>query len=101
MRDEWFELLADDLRRQVLYELLGQESRDPALTVPDGVECDDRDPRRVALSLWHTDLPKLEDADVVHWDRDVGEVYRGPAFDEIEPLLEAVHPLIEPDTPVQ
>lgn len=95
MDDEWFELLADDVRREVLFGLLGDGSRDPVVTVPDGVDAGDRDPRRVALSLWHTDLPKLADAGVVDWDREAGEVTRGPDFDAIRPLLEAVEPVVD------
>ncbi len=40
------------------------------------------------ISLVHTHLPKLDDAGYIEWDRETGEISKGPRFEEIEPLLE-------------
>jgi len=42
------------------------------------------------LTLTHNHLPKLDDAGYIEWDRDTGEISKGPRFDEIEPLLELI-----------
>lgn len=42
------------------------------------------------LALTHNHLPKLDDAGYIEWNRDTGEISRGPRFDEISPLLELI-----------
>ena len=42
------------------------------------------------IQLLHSHLPKLEDAGYIKWDRDAGEISKGPRFDDIEPLLELI-----------
>lgn len=37
--------------------------------------------------LVHNHLPKLESLGYVRWDRETGEVSKGPNWGEIEPLL--------------
>lgn len=46
------------------------------------------DPEEVRSELRETHLPMLEDAGIIEWDRETGEISRGPNFDEVEPLLE-------------
>lgn len=42
------------------------------------------------IRLTHDHLPRLEDAGYIDWDRNTGEIAKGPRFDEIEPLLELI-----------
>lgn len=46
--------------------------------------------RALELQLTHSHLPKLEDEGLVEWNRDAQTVTRGPAFEEIEPVLHAL-----------
>jgi hypothetical protein len=82
-----FSILSHPLRRRLLQELYEQGSG-AELTVPDDIVGDDEDEMRVGTELKHTHLPKLEDEDLIEWDRDDDTVTRGPDFDQIEPLLE-------------
>jgi hypothetical protein len=100
-----FRLLAADRRRQVLLLLCGTES----LSVPEGlVERGARTeqpgaglspPARgetgefrpeLQQRLHHVDLPKLEAADLIEWDREAGVVSRGPGYGEVEPVLRLI-----------
>ncbi len=40
--------------------------------------------------LRRTHLPMLEAEGYIEWDRETGEISRGPRFDEIEPFLELI-----------
>lgn len=40
------------------------------------------------LELEHNHLPKLAESGYVDWDRETGQLSTGPAFDEVEPVLE-------------
>lgn len=40
--------------------------------------------------LRHVHLPKLAETGYVDWDRDTGTIEKGPAFDELEPLLDLI-----------
>lgn len=42
------------------------------------------------LALIHTHLPKLDDTGYIEWDRETGEISKGPRFEEIELLLELI-----------
>lgn len=44
----------------------------------------------IHLSLYHNHLPRLEDADVVWYDRDEGIIHPGPNFDSLIRVLEMV-----------
>lgn len=48
------------------------------------------DQEAAEVQLVHSHLPKLEDAGYITWDRDTGQISKGPHFDEIEPLLELI-----------
>lgn len=39
------------------------------------------------MELSHVHLPKLEDSGLIEWDSEAGTVSRGPAFEEVEPVL--------------
>lgn len=85
MDDQTFAALADTHRREILLALATRGTDAPALDVLTAVSGADSESLR--LSLHHTHLPKLADADLVEWDRDVLEVSRGPAFDDVAPVL--------------
>lgn len=76
-------MLSDRDRRRVLFALLAAES-DDEVDLP-AVERDEQD-----ASMHHVHLPKLADAGFVDWDRRTDTVARGPAFDEVAPLLETL-----------
>ena len=78
--DDYLQLLANGQRRRILRALLGSEG---PVTVDPG------DPAAHAR-LHHIHLPKLESAGLVDWNRRGGTVVRGPAFDDVVPLLEAI-----------
>ena len=96
-----FELLADDIRRRVLILLCDTneirvpeaiQARSQAIPSPangTALQGDSagRQYQAVDLHLHHTHLPKLEAEDLITWDREQQLVSRGPAFEEIEPLL--------------
>ncbi|MEF8806659.1 DUF7344 domain-containing protein [Natronomonas sp.] len=46
--------------------------------------------KEVGIALRHTHLPKLEDTGYIEWDRETGEISKGPRFEEIVPLLELI-----------
>ncbi|MFC7136295.1 hypothetical protein [Halobaculum litoreum] len=93
MRDEWFGLLADGFRRDVLFELL-RRGATASTPVPErSVAASDAD----RLRLRHVDLPKLAAAGVVDWDERTATVAWGPSFEEFRPLLEAVRAADDPE----
>lgn len=83
--DTTLETLSNASRREVLLSLSapGEES----LAQDALVEPADRDH---AIELIHVHLPKLDDEGFLEWDRETGELRRGPRFEEARPLLEAV-----------
>lgn len=44
--------------------------------------------REDEITLVHTHLPKLADAGYIEWNRETGELSKGPQFGEVEPLLD-------------
>jgi len=101
-----FELLAADHRRRLLILLCETDS----IQIPEGLltrgtrarttgRPEESDNEETAfqytstnedvleVQLIHHHLPKLEDADVIEWDRETQTVTRGPAFAELEPFL--------------
>jgi hypothetical protein len=83
MEDSAYLALADASRRSVLCELLDGQQIELTSVLTDGGNEDDK--RRVGLH--HRHLPMLADAGYVEWDRESGQVRRGPRFDEVEPLV--------------
>lgn len=85
--DTTFDALADRSRRRLLVSL---SERDPQNTedalVP--VDISDGDVSELKIEMRHHHLPKLEEVGFIEWDRNTNEVWKGPRFDEIRPLLE-------------
>ncbi|AHG01886.1 hypothetical protein HALLA_00915 (plasmid) [Halostagnicola larsenii XH-48] len=92
-----FSILADSVRRYVLYYLDEQEtpvSLDRLATrvaawhtdsTPDAV--DDATLAEIRTALHHVHLPKLTEAGYITWNADTHTIRRGPNFDENAPLL--------------
>ncbi|MGM0718738.1 MAG: DUF7344 domain-containing protein [Halobacteriota archaeon] len=59
-------------------------------TVNDVMARGTKEPETLEIQLTHNHLPKLVDAGYIQWDRDTGEISKGPRFNEIEPLLELI-----------
>jgi len=89
MLDEYLRVLAHEHRRQLLTILL--ERGDQAeVAIPEAVVRDDTDRDTVRLSFHHIHVPKLDELGLVEWDRDAGVVTKGPNFDDVRSLIEAV-----------
>ncbi|QZY00300.1 DUF7344 domain-containing protein [Halobaculum rubrum] len=91
--DTWFELLADEPRRRLLFELADRSPSEGAVSVPDDIAGPEEDIDALSLHLRHVHLPKLADSNVIDWNRDAGTVSCGPAYDRVRPLLRSVRSL--------
>jgi len=87
--DDALDALADRQRRVLLLALLESNPQEDDLVASktDG-GTDEGDEIDLLVRMHHVHLPKLEDYGFVEWDRDAGEVTRGPRFEEVAPLLE-------------
>ena len=83
--DTQLELVSDNQRRELLLSLQERSPRDTG--VHSGSVPMEDGGRRFQVEMYHRHLPKLEEADLVTWNRDAGQVSRGPAFDDVRPLL--------------
>ncbi len=97
--DEYFKALSNVHRRRLLVALLDHNPQQDAVDVPEEVDKGDISLEALRLELYHSHLPRLEEAGFIRWNRDTHEVTRGPNFDEIRPLLELIrnHPDELPD----
>ena len=88
-----FEALQVPYRRQLLLALLAANPQsdddldplnrrrgDPA-SIGDGVD---------RIQLVHVHLPKLDDWGFIDWDREAGQVRKGPSWDAIAPILRLI-----------
>lgn len=93
-----FELLKNQRRRRVvehvrdrgtvaLGDLAETIAADENDTTVAELSPDER--KRVYIGLYQTHLPKMDDAGVVVYDQDRGEVSPGPAIDQLAPYLES------------
>lgn len=79
-------LLSNRHRRLILFALRPGENKtesDLLFRGPDETE-------EIEMDLVHNHLPKLEEAGYIEWDREAGEVSKGPRYEEIEPLLDLI-----------
>lgn len=89
-----FEALANPYRRQLLFALFesnpqDDDAFDPLHLLKQREPIDDLDATRVTLH--HVHLPKLVDRGFIEWDRESGEISKGPNWDEIAPLLQLMY----------
>jgi len=81
--DRTVNLLRERHRRQILLELSGGSGCHETDLVVRGGERSD-----LASDLQETHLPMLEAEGIIEWDRETGEISKGPNFEEVEPLLQ-------------
>jgi len=89
--DRAFDAVGDAQRRRILLALLEeceQNVRDDRGIEPTSAAFSDGDRERMLTRLHHVHLPKLENEGFVDWNPETDEVTRGPAFEEVRPLLE-------------
>ena len=86
--DEYFEGLANIHRRRLLVALLDHNPQQDGVTAPEAVHEGEKSLEVLQTELYHSHLPRLEEAGFIRWNRDTHEVVKGPRFDEIQPLLE-------------
>ena len=92
--DRVFEALANLYRRQLLLAMFEENPQDdddldPLNLLKPGVPTDDLDTTQ--LNLEHVHLPKLADMGYIEWDRESGELSKGPNWEEIAPLLQLMY----------
>jgi hypothetical protein len=85
--DELLGVLDHEYRRRILLALA--DSGDWAPPVRPSMASGD-EPDVLELELRHVHFPKLEAAGLVEWDRERSAVSRGPRFDEVVPVLDAL-----------
>lgn len=90
MNDTAFVALADEDRRQLLSLLASRTEGDPSVRIPEDLVGRAPDPTTLSTRLHHVHLPKLASMDYVEWDSGSSVVRRGPAFEELVPLLSVV-----------
>ncbi|WP_436935680.1 DUF7344 domain-containing protein [Halovenus marina] len=96
--DRIFDQLSTRRRRLILLSLKQEDVR----TETDLMIRGKSDDTTAEVELVHNHLPKLEDAGYIKWNRETGEISKGPNFDEIEPLLELIENHVDelpPDWP--
>lgn len=86
--DELFKALANVHRRRLLVALLDHNPQQDTVDLPEDAHRGDEALEALRQELFHHHLPKLEEAGFIRWNRDAGDVMKGPRFDEIRPLLE-------------
>ena len=94
MIDDWndvFRALTAEPRRQIVVALVEAPSG-RRLSLPEAASPPYllQDPEQLYLDLVHTHLPVLAEPGFVEWERDSLRVERGPAFEEVEVVFEAL-----------
>lgn len=84
--DDAFDALSHAQKRSVLVALLDDQTSSERQLLGDGGKLADEEWR---ITMEHKHLPKLEEYGFIDWDGEsVTEVSKGPAFEDIRPLLE-------------
>ncbi|USZ70349.1 hypothetical protein [Natronosalvus halobius] len=87
-----FEALSAEPRRQLIVSLL-DAPRDEAVPLPERAINPDApaDPNVLRKELFHRHLPLLDDLGFVEWESDPFVASRGPRFEEVAAVFEALH----------
>lgn len=83
--DQMLEALQSRRRRQLLVNLVEKNPRDETKQVKELDVTGDEE--EFLVTLRHVDLPKLEERGFIEWNRQTGEIVKGPQFGEIQPLV--------------
>lgn len=90
--DTMMDALRSEKRRVVLLSLLAAGS-DDRMSFVEGYLGGDH----VRTELYHTHLPRLEEAGYVTYDHDAGTIEKGPDFPDVEPLLRLLWEYVQVD----
>ena len=89
--DTFLKILADTDCRQLLVALLDHDPLDDDyFQIPADVTRSDEQESHLSLQMTHIHLPKLDNADIIEWNRDDYTVRKGPRFDDIRPLVQMI-----------
>ncbi|MFC4248490.1 transcriptional regulator [Natribaculum luteum] len=86
--DDALEALRACVRRRLLVNLMESNPRRESAQFEE--LSFEGDAKYFETQLRHVHLPKLAEMGFVEWDRESGRIVKGPAFDEIRPLLEVL-----------
>ncbi len=94
MIERWnrvFHALMAEPRRQIVVALM-EAPPERQLSLPEAANppYQLRDPEKLAVDLVHTHLPVLAEPGFVEWEREPLAVKRGPAFEEVATVFEAL-----------
>lgn len=85
--DESLDALASPYRRQLLLAMLAANPQADSDVDPLDILDDPETSDVTEAQLVHTHLPKLEAMGVVDWDRETGNISKGPEWERVAPLL--------------
>lgn len=83
-----FTALRHEHRRQILTFLADADAREKAELILADLQPEGADPEWFKPALHHQHLPILEEAGYIEWDRETNRIRRGPAFEDISPVIE-------------
>jgi hypothetical protein len=84
--DSMLDALSNVHRRKLLMALLESNPQDDLPRVSSADEGESEAMEHL-IRMHHVHLPKLVEYGFIEWDQEKEEVTKGPAFDEIKPLL--------------
>jgi hypothetical protein len=90
--DTVFKALSAEPRRQLIVSLLDAPP-DQSVPLPESAEMPNvpSDPEVLRVELCHAHLPMLEDNGFITWETDPLVASRGPQFDEVAVVFDALH----------
>jgi len=83
--DAYLDALGDVRRRQLLTALAEENPQ-----LMDHRYAEDSETEEYRIQMHHVHLPKLADRDIIDWDRQTGQITKGPEFEAIRPLIECL-----------
>lgn len=87
-----FEAVSAEPRRQLIVSLL-DAGPDESVPLPESAINPNVpvDTEELRLTLHHNHLPKLTESEFVEWESDPLRAFRGPKFDEVAIVFQALH----------
>lgn len=83
-------VLSHRYRRELLLALLAENPQDDDNRDPLDLLDADTEPAVLQTELFHKHLPMLEDEGFIEWDRETGQISKGPDWATIEPLISLI-----------